>query len=435
MAQKFRSFKIMFLFVAFLSCYLTFGPLPHLAMMQSLRSAEGTTQSLAATSSQTESESSSAGAMLGVTPQRTHAYNTRGLSVLPASTLWKTDKLFSLQSVVYSRGESGPFKFDLPHRTYHGYTDPILSDGVVYLTVFNDDGYIFALRASDGKHQSRYKTAGVALSSLAVADGVMYLGGSNGVFRAFDIKAARDRWQVSDSYSFNIANPVVADGIVYFSGGVDRSVYDEPKIEGIIYAVDATNGKALWKFKVKGTPTPVAVDSGTVYFADDDGHLFARDGRTGEEKWMFKASNGASTPAVMNGSVFFRDRNGSLYAVDLKTGKLQWKAQKLARVGTLLAVDKAAVYAGGRSDSLYAVDAATGEEKWRFKTNQRCTAPVLADGLVYFGCLNKRLYAVDAATGQEKWQYKTSQPVATPPIIADGTIYFLDSDAYLHALR
>jgi outer membrane protein assembly factor BamB len=373
--------------------------------------------------------------MLGVTPQRTLAYNTRGVGTQPRAELWKTDKLFSLKSVVYERAETGPFKLDLPHRTFHGYTPPVLADGVIYLTVFNDDGYIFALTASDGKNKSRYKRAGVAFSSLAIADGVIYLGGSDGVFRAFDINARRERWQVSDYYSFNIANPVVADGLVYFAGGVDKAVYDAPKVEGIIYSVDAQDGKKLWTFKVKGTPTPIAVDNGTAYFGDGDQHLFAIDGRTGEAKWTYKADSNVYTPAIMNGSILFRDHDRNLYAVELKTGKLRWKARKLARVGTLLAVDKTAVYFGGQNDSIYAVDALTGEQKWKFKTNQRCNEPVLAGGSVYFGCLNKKLYAVDAITGQEKWQYKTAEPVATPLIISDGTIYFLDSDAYLYAIR
>lgn len=434
MAGKFRAYRFVALFLAIIGVALAFEFLPPTATMQSPFMGAATTLQLPGALPQTETNLSSVGTMLGVTPQRTHAFNTRGVNASPTSVLWRSSKLFSLKSAVYEMVEDGPFRFEIPLPTYYNYTTPILAGGAIYMSVYNGDGYIVALNASDGKLRNRYKNAGTSISAITVADGTIYVGGSNGLFYAFDLNTEQDRWQVRDNYSFDIASPVVASGIVYFSGARDKAMYVGSNVEGIIYAVDALTGKEIWKLKVKGYPTAAALDNGTVCFGDGDDHLYALDSRSGKEKWRLDAGSNISQPAIMNGSVFFRDSGGSLFAVDLNTGKLRWKTRKV-EAGTLLAIDKSSIYLGGRYDSLYAIDAASGEQKWRFKTNKRCATPVLTEGMVYFGCLDKMLYATDAATGQEKWRYKNEQPIVISPIISDGTIYFLDGAAFLHAIR
>lgn len=415
---------------AVLSLFVNHEGLPRLTAARPARA----TVIAAPPTAQDDAAQGSAGSMAGVTPQRTNAYATRGVGATPGSLLWKSYKLFSLKSTVYTQAETGPFRFELPLPTDHHATAPVLAGGVIYLTVYNGDGYVIALDAADGKPRGRFKNAGTAVSSLAAAGGVIYAGGSDGVFYAFDTAAGRERWRVSDGYSFSAASPALADGVVYFVGFVDKAMNRGANVEGVVYAVDAAGGKTLWSLKVKGYPTPVAVGGGAACFADGDGHLYAVDGRTGKERWKFKAGGTLSRPAIMNDAVFFRDRDENLYAVDLAAGKLRWKKGSPG-AATFLAVDRATVYFGGEYDSLYAVDAATGERKWRFKTDKRCTAPVLADGAVYTSCRDKKLYAVDATTGRELWQYKTGEHVAAPPIISDGTIYFLDREAQLHALR
>ncbi|HET6429681.1 MAG TPA: PQQ-binding-like beta-propeller repeat protein, partial [Phycisphaerae bacterium] len=50
--------------------------------------------------------------------------------------------------------------------------------------------------------------------------------------------------------------------------------------------------------------------------------------------------------------------------------------------------------------------------------------PVVAGGTIYQGG-SDGLAALDSTTGNEVWKYKTDQPVAAPPVVADGVIYFV----------
>lgn len=404
------------LFIALLSCSAAFVLLSAVAV------------------SHAQSETASNGSIGGVTPQRTNAYDAQDINTTPTRLLWVSERLFTLRPYDYQKYENGPFKFEVPIPNYHRYSTPVLADGALYFSVYNGNGYIMALNARDGIVRQRYKVE-TPLSPLTVVSGVIYVGAGNGKFHAFDLSTARDKWTVENKeYGFDLSSPLVADGIVYI-GGSKGTIGNSSRPVGILYAVEASTGKELWSMKIKGHPTGAAAIGGTVYFGDDDKHLFAIDGRTGQEKWKIKTSSNIYAPAIMNEAVFFGDYDGNLYAVDLKTGQQKWKAKKSGKVGTLLALDKNSVYFGGLDNNVYAIDAATGQEKWRFKTDKGCGNPVLTERTVYFGCFNKVLHAVDAATGQEKWQYKNFQPIAGHPIIADGTIYFLDIAAYLHALK
>lgn len=424
------------IFTVVLSCCLTLDAIHRTASMQSaLR--DGAKISQTSERAQSRPKLSSEGSMFGVTAQRTHAYNTSGINAAPTNVMWKSFKLFSLRSVFYERAETGPFKFDIPHFTNHHHTVPVLADNVIYLSVYNGDGYLVALNATDGTLRNRFKNPGVAVSSLAVASGVVYAGANIGEFYAFDVNTEQNRWKIYGPYSFNISRPVIVEDVVYFGGvrKIEQDLYGNGKIEGIVYAAEASTGKELWRFPVLGFPSEAAIDDGTVCFADDDKHLLAVDSRTGKEKWRFKASSNISAPAIMNGFVYFGDLDSNIYSLELNTGRLKWKTKNSSRLSTLLALDSATIYAGGEYHNIYAVHMATGEEKWKFKIDGRCTTPVLTNEIVYFGCRNKTLYGVDAATGQEKWRYKTDKHIVAPPIIANGTIYFLDAEAYLHAIR
>jgi|GEM_PF-3465182 len=70
---------------------------------------------------------------------------------------------------------------------------------------------------------------------------------------------------------------------------------------------------------------------------------------------------------------------------------------------------------------LVAVDAATGDTAWRTPGPVTGT-PTIADGAV-FASTATGVMAVDAATGDLRWQRPLTDPVLTPPVVADGTVY------------
>jgi quinohemoprotein ethanol dehydrogenase len=135
------------------------------------------------------------------------------------------------------------------------------------------------------------------------------------------------------------ATPIVVDGVLYTSG-----------VAGRVYALDAASGALLWKFepplKLKNARGSccdivnrgVAVWQGKVYVGSFEGILYALDAKDGKVLWQADtfvdhgraySITGApqiagSVVVIGNGGAEF-DSRGYVSAYDLDTGKLAWR--------------------------------------------------------------------------------------------------------------
>lgn len=104
--------------------------------------------------------------------------------------------------------------------------------------------------------------------------------------------------------------------------------------DGKIYAFDSTNGEARWSYDY-GAPfnsQPVVSES-RVYIGSEDGTLLALDEATGKLLWHYR-TKGAVRGAVANGNdiVYFGSGDGYVYAVNATTGRLIWRKRTGAGV-------------------------------------------------------------------------------------------------------
>jgi quinohemoprotein ethanol dehydrogenase len=135
------------------------------------------------------------------------------------------------------------------------------------------------------------------------------------------------------------ATPIVVDGVMFTSG-----------VAGRVYALDAATGALLWQFEpplelrnARGSCCDivnrgVAVWNGKVYVASFEGLLFALDAKDGKELWRAdtfidkaRAYSITGAPQVAgkvvvigNGGAEF-DSRGYVSAYDLDSGKLAWR--------------------------------------------------------------------------------------------------------------
>jgi outer membrane protein assembly factor BamB len=264
-----------------------------------------------------------------------------------------------------------------------------------------------------------FKTDGPVIASPAIADGVVFIGSSDGVFYAIDQETGKRKWKVALTDPIS-SSPAVANGLVYFL------TYD-----GAFYALATDTGALKWRFATGGERRLEAkgihgLTPSNQNIADPmDVYL--------------------SSPAVFNGRVYFGSSDGHVYALDAQTGILQWSFETKDIVHASPAIANNTVYIGSWDSYLYALDAATGLEKWRFKTGEDPiihnqvgfqSSPAVSDGTVYVGCRDGHVYAVEAATGKKKWDYSTSQSwVNGTPAVRDGVVYVGTSDTHrFHAL-
>jgi outer membrane protein assembly factor BamB len=320
----------------------------------------------------------------------------------------------------------------------------------------------------------RFSTGSEIETSPAIANGVIFVGGSDTIY-ALDANTGKENWEFASHGS--ISSPAVVNGIVY-AGSVDDN----------LYALDANTGKQVWSFKTAGNiSSSPAVVNGIVYAGSMDDNLYALDANTGKQVWSFKtAGNISSSPAISNGIVYIISNNDTwtddLYALDASTGESKWSVpldfagfptdsvisngiiyisepslSKILAISattgkkeweisgdlwdpTIPAVSNGLIFIGSiaqTSDAvdmnnnpvlydkrLYAFDETTGNMKWRFTGGGFMqSSPVVSNGIVYSGGDDGNLYAIDAATGKEKWHYSLGGAVTTDPLPSNGVIY------------
>lgn len=250
-----------------------------------------------------------------------------------------------------------------------------------------------------------------------------------------------------------VSSPAVSNGIVYVGGG-----------DANVYAVHAADGSLAWKFATKGpVNSSPAVWAGSVFVSSLDGAIYALDATSGRLRWRFKTAGERrftapgihgliprtelmpdpfdallSSPAVAYGTVYIGSGDHNVYPLDAKTGALRWKVRTGNVIHASPAVSGGTVYIGSWDRYLYALDARTGRVRWRFQTgddrdiyNQVGIAgsAAVAGGTVYFGCRDSFFYALDAKTGRLHWKHDDHGSwVIASPAVAKGSVYFTTSD-------
>jgi alcohol dehydrogenase (cytochrome c) len=268
---------------------------------------------------------------------------------------------------------------------YSGESQPIVQDGVIYITTGNDD--VFAVSVDSGKilweHKSNISQdisticCGWLNRGVAIGDGRLYVGQLDGKVVALDpdtggVLWTRQlvQWQKGQTIT---GAPLFLDGTIYI--GVVGADFGT---RGFLEAIDAKTGHSVWRSYM--IPSPGQPGSET-WPAGSPAYL-----RGGASIW--------STPAydedlnllyVTTGNAgndwFGGDREGdnlyaaSIVAIDKDTGKIEWHFQEVHHdiwdydtpsAAVLFDVEKnddeiKGIGAPGKTGWLYLLDRATGK--------------------------------------------------------------------------
>jgi outer membrane protein assembly factor BamB len=164
---------------------------------------------------------------------------------------------------------------------------PAIADGIV--VVRTDDGRLFGLNAADGSRHWVYDRSTVPALSLRgnaaprIADGVVYAGEDSGKLVALRLSDGNVMWEQTlapgegrtelarlQDIDGGVA---VADGVVYAAG-----------YQGMTAALIADSGRPLWTHPLSSY-TGVALASTQIYVIDADSDVWALDLRTGASNW------------------------------------------------------------------------------------------------------------------------------------------------------
>ena len=304
-------------------------------------------------------------------------------------------------------------------------SSPAVADGMVFIG--GEDSTVYAINALTGELVWSYSVGSYALGGPAVADGMVFaVSWGDGVLHALDEATGEPIWSYTTGGLSWDSSPAVVDGVVFVASD-----------DANVYALDAETGELLWSYTTGGgIPGHPAVDNGMVFVQSSDGYVYALNKDTGELVWTYahKGIYWYESPAVADGMVFIGELNG-VTAIDEETGEAVWSFTGAGSYCMSPAVGYGKVFVSSFDRHVYALDAETGELVWNYTTvGSGYSGPALAGGMVFAFDDANYVYALDAETGELVWNYLTNHRMYFTPAIADGILYIGTNGARLYAI-
>ena len=189
-----------------------------------------------------------------------------------------------------------------------------------------------------------------------------------------------------------------ADGIAYV-GNTD----------GVMSAVSISDGKRLWSFAA-GRPVfgEALVSAGALYFVCDNGYLFRLDRTTGKETWRYDLGDARTTrvlpdpyvydydyrsprPVLSGDTLFVGSGDGTFHAVNASTGARVWHIDGNAAIRSSAVVAGSLLVFSDVAGRVQAVDQSTGRKQWTFDAKVPATEPALVAGKIIVGARDSML--------------------------------------------
>jgi outer membrane protein assembly factor BamB len=329
-----------------------------------------------------------------------------------------------------------------------------------------------------------------------IADGMVFTMDSETVVSAFDAKTGNSVWSVNltpdDDDDGHISGGLAySNGAVYVTTGFAQVIALEAKSGKVIwrkameapmraaptvrggrvfavtlnnqmFALDAKNGEELWVHSglpetasMLGGASP-AVDNGVVVVPYTSGQLVALRVQNGRLLWEESLASVRRTdvistladirgrPIIDRGRVIAMSHGGQIVAIDLRSGKRIWDRDIGGLESPWVAGDY--VFALTNDSEIVCISRKDGRIRWvrglpRFEDPEDredpiiWTGPILASDRLIVAGSNGEALAVSPYNGNILGTVEMPDGVSVPPVVANGSVFFLADDAELIAYQ
>ena len=168
---------------------------------------------------------------------------------------------------------------------------------------------LYVVSLEDGKNVRSVEVEAPIAASVAVADGVGYVGNMDHAVMAFDLETTDMVWSYQPKSFPYFSSPAVTDKSVLI-GGRDKG----------LHCINRVSGKQIWRFSARGRIDSSPVVSGDkVVFGSMDGKLYLVSLDSGSELVSYEIGEPiSSTPAVVAGKGIVGCEDGKVYSFQTK---------------------------------------------------------------------------------------------------------------------
>lgn len=306
----------------------------------------------------------------------------------------------------------------------------------------SSEGDVVAFDAISGDRVWRQETDLPLSGGPGVGRDRIAVGSSEGDLAVLAIDNGEILWQIKIGSEILAAPALSADQVLVRTG------------DGRLVAFDAQNGEEQWEMQkivqgltLRGNAVPVV--SGPLVIAGfDDGTLAAVNLADGNVVWERATSERRGRTeferladvdgrvAVVAEDVFVVGFQGTAALLSLGTGTPVWRQDISSHEA--LAVDWNRVYITTEDDAVMALNRSTGVILWEQPAMFRrsVSGPAVSGNVVAVGDFEGYVHFLDAATGEFVARERAGGgPIVAPPLVVSDTVYTLDTDGTLTALR
>ncbi|PXF61588.1 MAG: hypothetical protein C4B59_03290 [Candidatus Methanogaster sp.] len=334
-----------------------------------------------------------------------------------------------------------------------GYSNPIVVDGKVYITV--EEGVICLDAETSQLVWSNYELIPHYYSTPTIESGKLYVTTRDKQLLCLNAYSGEVLWKISapTGYELDSQAPTVAYGRVCVKGTEDDSD------NAYVFSFGSVSGQLLWDTYVKRSgywSQLVSAANGRVYAiggyeslwrSTTDDVLYCLDAYSGNILWdrsLPAYDNWMYCPIISNEKLYIVREynvvnhyimpvNYSLVCLDASTGDVIWDGESLGYLfdgigQPVIAYDNVYVMLMEEIDTyvykyyMGCFRGDTGELNWKEEIQWMEVPPAIADGKVYCAC-NDGIAALNASTGDLIDTYLVNIWELSSPAIADGKAY------------
>ena len=340
-----------------------------------------------------------------------------------------------------------------------GYRSKITAQPLVYgaqVFTMDSDGAVSGFAIDSGRRAWNTDTQGKKDRSTNVGGGIstdgtmVYAATGRAEVLGLDARSGAIKWRVPLGTPARSA-PTVAEGKLYVT-----------TLDNRLVAFAAADGKQLWAYQGATSTTSVlgeaspAYDSGIVVVGFGSGELAAVRAENGSIAWTdtlapiggrnsltdFSAVRGL--PVIDQGRVFAIGLGGLMVALDLTAGRRLWERQIGGGNTPWVAGDTVFVITSDQRMIALARD--DGANRWsvelpRYERPDRkrdpifWLGPVLVNNRLIVSGTNGEARSLNPQDGSDIGSHKLSAPASLAPVVAEGMMFLVSSDATMLALK
>ena len=271
----------------------------------------------------------------------------------------------------------------------------------------------------------RYESDRTSNFTPATDGTTVYLPLSEGILVALNSSDGRLRWRADVGGTFS-ASPIADERSVYAASRYGGATGDSAQARGTLRALSKTTGVTVW---MKTLPAPLSggllVGENAVFAGSMDGKVYAFDKHSGLTLWVNQyADTFSSQPAAAGHSLYIGSEKGSLFSLDQTTGSTKWRYQTGGPIPGPIAIVNGTVYFGSGDGYVYALRDSNSRAIWRRRTGAAVQAVVLVENGLLAASLDNFVYLLSAHRGSLIWRRLLPGRISARPFTApDGALF------------